>query len=58
MIELNVNKKSIQLLIDDNELRRRIENIKLPKPHFQRGYGALYTNHVEQAHLGCDFDFL
>ena len=58
IIELNVNKKSIQLLIDDNELRRRIENIKLPKPHFQRGYGALYTNHVEQAHLGCDFDFL
>jgi len=58
MIELNVKNKSIQLLIDDNELRRRIENINLPKPHFQRGYGALYTNHVEQAHLGCDFDFL
>ena len=58
MIELDVENKSIQLLIDDNELRRRTDNINLPEPHFQRGYGVLYTNHVEQAHLGCDFDFL
>ena len=58
MIELDVENKSIQLLIDDNELRKRTDNINLPEPHFQRGYGFLYTNHVEQAHLGCDFDFL
>jgi dihydroxy-acid dehydratase len=23
-----------------------------------RGYEALYANHVQQAELGCDFDFL
>jgi len=58
LIELDVNNKSVQLLVDDNELGKRMDNITPPKPHFQRGYGVLYTNHVEQAHLGCDFDFL
>jgi dihydroxy-acid dehydratase len=25
---------------------------------YPRGYMALYAEHVTQAHLGCDFDFL
>ena len=27
-------------------------------PHYQRGYGRLFLDHVTQANLGCDFDFL
>ena len=27
-------------------------------PHFTRGYGRLFLDHVLQAHEGCDFDFL
>ena len=29
-----------------------------PPPHYRRGYGALYLEHVLQADEGCDFDFL
>ena len=25
---------------------------------FPRGYGQLFSQHVQQAHEGCDFDFL
>ena len=48
----------LELLVDDAVLARRKEQLVLPEPHFQRGYGLLYTQHIEQAHLGCDFDFL
>jgi L-arabonate dehydrase len=29
-----------------------------PPPHYERGYGKLFLDHVTQAHEGCDFDFL
>ena len=27
-------------------------------PHYERGYGRLFLDHVLQANEGCDFDFL
>lgn len=58
LIELDVPNKRLQLLVDASVLAKRRENLVLPEPHFQRGYGVLYIDHVEQSHLGCDFDFL
>ena len=29
-----------------------------PPPRYERGFGALYQQHVTQADQGCDFDFL
>jgi dihydroxy-acid dehydratase len=29
-----------------------------PAPKFERGFGALYQQHITQADQGCDFDFL
>jgi len=58
IIELDVLNKRLQLLVDEEVLAKRRANLVLPEPHFQRGYGKLYVDHVEQAHLGCDFDFL
>ena len=29
-----------------------------PKPHYERGYGAMFSQHIGQADEGCDFDFL
>lgn len=29
-----------------------------PAPHYQRGYGWVFAQHVLQADKGCDFDFL
>ena len=57
-IELDVPSKRLELLVDDAVLAERKGHLVLPEPHFQRGYGLLYTQHIEQAHLGCDFDFL
>jgi dihydroxy-acid dehydratase len=58
LIELDVAARKIQLLVSDEELGKRQANWKTPAPKFERGFGALYSKHVTQADLGCDFDFL
>jgi dihydroxyacid dehydratase/phosphogluconate dehydratase len=58
LIELDVAKRSLVLKVDDAELARRRANWKKPEPRFERGYGALYQQHITQADQGCDFDFL
>ncbi len=58
IIELDVAKRSLNLRIDDAEMARRRADWKAPKPKFPRGYGKLFSEHVTQAHKGCDFDFL
>jgi dihydroxy-acid dehydratase len=58
MISLSVSKRRLALLVDDEELERRRVEWTPPKPHYERGYGALFSKHVTQAHEGCDFDFL
>jgi len=44
--------------VDDDELSRRRAAWQPPPPRFERGYGALYSEHVTQADKGCDFRFL
>ncbi len=57
-IELNVPTRSLTLRVSEEELnRRRAAWIPRP-PHFTRGYGKLFLDHVLQADQGCDFDFL
>jgi dihydroxy-acid dehydratase len=58
LIALDVAARSLQLQISDEELARRREAWQAPKPRFSRGYGAIYLKHIQQANLGCDFDFL
>ena len=29
-----------------------------PEPRFTRGYGWIYSRHIQQADKGCDFDYL
>ncbi|TMH04269.1 MAG: dihydroxy-acid dehydratase [Betaproteobacteria bacterium] len=58
LIELDVEKRSLQLKVDDADLARRRASWKKPAPRFERGYGALYQQHITQADQGCDFDFL
>lgn len=57
-IELNVPDRSISLHVTDDVLAQRRSSWTPPKPKFERGYGALFIEHVRQAHEGCDFDFL
>jgi dihydroxy-acid dehydratase len=58
LIALDVPARSLELEVDDAELTRRREAWKPPKPRFLRGYGAMFCQHVSQAHEGCDFDYL
>jgi hypothetical protein len=29
-----------------------------PAERYERGYGWMFTKHIQQANEGCDFDFL
>ena len=57
-IELNVEARRIELCVDDGELARRRADWKAPVPAAAGGYQRLYVDHVMQADLGADFDFL
>ncbi len=57
-ILLDVSARKLELLVPPDELDRRAGLFKPPAPHYQRGYGRLFLDHVTQADLGCDFDFL
>ncbi|MBN9740820.1 dihydroxy-acid dehydratase [Amycolatopsis sp. A1MSW2902] len=58
LITLDVPARTLQLEVDDAELERRLASWAAPAPRFERGYGALYAEHITQADEGCDFDFL
>ena len=57
-ISLDVEARRVDLCVPEEELRRRRAAWRPPAPHYTRGYGKLFLDHVTQAHLGCDFDFL
>jgi dihydroxy-acid dehydratase len=57
-IELDVETRRIDLLVEDAELDRRRAAWQPPERAFERGYGRLFLDHVLQADEGCDFDFL
>ena len=56
-IQVDVARRRLDLLVSDEELARRQAGWR-PKPLPARGYGRLVAAHIQQAHLGCDFDFL
>ncbi len=58
IIELSVTKRTLQLQISDEELNERKKVLRSSFIKSNRGYSYLYQTHVEQAHLGADFDFL
>jgi dihydroxy-acid dehydratase len=59
LIELNVAERTLRLLITEDEmLVRRKKGVATIPEDEKRGYVYLFRNHVEQAHLGADFDFL
>jgi dihydroxy-acid dehydratase len=57
-IELNVPGRTLTLRVSDEEVNRRRAAWRPRPPHFTRGYGKLFLDHVLQANDGCDFDFL
>jgi L-arabonate dehydrase len=57
-IELDVPRRRLTLRVADDELARRRAEWRPRPPHYTRGYGKLFLDHVLQAHEGVDFDFL
>ncbi len=58
IIEINLDLRSINMLVDEKTLLQRKKKIKKNYPKAGRGWLWMYSNHVRQANEGCDFDFL
>ncbi|MGJ4943773.1 IlvD/Edd family dehydratase [Bradyrhizobium sp. HKCCYLS1011] len=60
MIRLDVEKRSIDLLVDDTEMaKRRVALQQAVTPKWaERGYAHLFHETILQADDGCDFDFM
>ena len=60
MIRLDVEKRRIDLLVDEAELKQRQAALKpAGTPEWaQRGYAYLFNETILQADEGCDFDFM
>ena len=57
-IALDVKNRTLQLLVDEEEIIKRKAEWTSSHPKADRGYVKMYQEHVEQAHLGADMDFL
>ncbi|MFM1913453.1 MAG: Dihydroxy-acid dehydratase [Bacteroidota bacterium] len=57
-ISIDVDNRSINWEVSEEELKQRKENKPLINDFIKRGYVSLYVNNVQQADKGADFDFL
>lgn len=57
-ISVDVAARTIHLDVSDDELAVRRAAYQPPEPRYERGYGWMFTRHIQQADIGCDFDFL
>ncbi|MDR6940247.1 IlvD/Edd family dehydratase [Mucilaginibacter pocheonensis] len=58
IISLDVYAGTLHIELSDEEIAARKKSLVLNTNIAKRGYVHLYQTHVEQAHLGADFDFL
>jgi dihydroxy-acid dehydratase len=58
IVEIDVPDRKLHMQVSDEELAERRAAWTAPAPRYERGYGKMFSQHVEQADKGCDFDFL
>ena len=58
IITLDVEARTIRMEVSDEELAARQAAWVPPAPRYERGYGQMFSKHIQQADQGCDFDFL
>lgn len=58
IVTLDVSGRRLELEVPAEVLARRREAWQPPAPHYQRGWGKLYSRSITQANDGCDLDFL
>jgi L-arabonate dehydrase len=57
-VVLDVAARTLNVTLTEDEIAKRSAAFVPPAPHYDRGYGKLFIDHVTQADEGCDFDFL
>lgn len=58
IVKLDIPNRTIDMLVDEDELAARRAAWVAPAPKFARGYGWMFAQHIKQANEGCDFDCL
>jgi dihydroxy-acid dehydratase len=58
MIAIDIEARTLHMEVSDDELARRRTAWKPAARVYERGFTRLYIDHVTQANVGCDFDFL
>lgn len=58
IIQLDIPNRTLHVDVSNEELEARKKAYNDEESNIKRGYAYLYLQHVEQAHLGADFDFL
>ena len=58
IIRMSVPDRTLEVVLTDEELEARRAEWTPPAPRFERGFGWMFSRHIEQADKGCDFDFL
>jgi L-arabonate dehydrase len=58
LIELDVEKRLLHLEVSEEALAHRRTEWRVPAAEMEGGYQQLYIQHVMQASVGADFDFL
>ena len=57
-IEVDVDQGTMNLKVDDETIKNRLENYSPVVPEIKGGYQKMYVEHVMQADKGADLDFL
>ena len=57
-IEVNVNEGILNLLVEENIIKKRLDEYEPILPQIKGGYQKMYIDHVMQADKGADLDFL
>lgn len=58
IVTLDIPNRTLNMNVTDEELDIRRKTKAADPNEITRGYAYLYTQHVQQSHLGADFDFL
>ena len=58
IIQVDIPNRKLDVDISKSEMKKRQDDWVALKPRYERGYGYIYSKHIEQADKGCDFDFL
>lgn len=58
IVRMDLPNRTLDMLVDEEELDRRRAVWVAPEPRYHRGWGWMFSQHVSQADKGCDFDYL